>query len=742
MLAMALILAYRFAHGHAPGLDFLAPIALAGLGVVASIAVLAKAGGTPKSSASGQTPTSLGQGFDGPLELIRNPPPEPADSSVPELLEKLRLLESRNIELERAWRRAEARIEIKTRFLAQMSHEMRTPMNGIIGFAELLAQTPLAEHQLEKLRLIERSAKRLLVFTNEILDLAKVEAEKFSLKPEFFPLRTYLEDTVALIGPKAKVPIVLCVDPHIPDLFFGDPIRLQQVLANLLGNAVKFTRSGKIAVRVRSLPRMASRLLFSVSDTGPGIADEHLGELFSPFSQLGEYAENGEQGAGLGLNIAMTIVERMGGKIGIASKPGKGSTFWFTHPLAAEMPSEPRIKTLKLALIDEDPLSRKALRYQLESLGARVACFASLDEFSRGYRTVSHGATVLVNAQCSMMPARALAECVEQAKALGARPILLLPHSSRRTREYYRAKGTACLWHPIRNEMLSDILSSDPAMSMPLPSKTPLAAGSVLLRGKLFLVVDDNEINRRLLESRLSAMGARVEEAGNGMSALACLRARPFDMVFLDLRMPEMNGLDILRELLLGEISPNHNTPFIAVTAHLEDEQRVSIAQAGFADFLIKPVPEEALSRVLVKYLKIEPLGRSSLPAPEPFVGYAAVFLEKCGGNRFLAQTLARKLVRELPEHSQEIRKALLDGDLAKAREFTHRINGSAAFCGLRVIRNGAAALEQALLQSPPPASLDRQVRRLDQEIARFLDERDKLFSALGSTENALTMLG
>jgi two-component system sensor histidine kinase BarA len=724
MAALAAALGYLCARCLASGAGTAGLIALSGFAVAA--AATGFLGGrlsVPRSGCSGTSSRDAAA-------------TERADAET--LAEKLRALEARNAELERVWRQAEARMEVKARFLAQMSHEMRTPMNGILGFAELLGKTPLAEYQLEKLRLIERSAKWLLDMINEILDLAKIEAEKFGMKPELFPLRRCVEDTAALLAPGAKVPIVLCVEPDVPAALFGDPVRLQQVLTNLIGNAAKFTRAGRIAVRVRRLPGSKPGLLFSVSDTGRGIAAESLGELFSPFSQLGECAPNGERGTGLGLSIAMSIVERAGGRIGVVSKPGKGSTFWFTHPLAEDLPVQVSPSASKAVVVDPDPLSRKALRYQLESLGVRVRSFASLEEFA-GFHG-EEGESVFVGTLHHRTQEEGFAQMIEQVKAAGARPVLVLPHFSRRVLEYCQAQGAACLWQPVASDALSEILSARPAGPATAAVELPPEA----LKGKTLLVVDDHEINRRLLGTRLSKLGARVMQAGNGPKALAYLRARPFDLVFLDLRMPRMGGVDILRELFLGEISHNHHAPFIAVTAHFEEEQRVSIVQAGFADFLVKPVPEGALFRMLAKYLDIEPLADPAPAVPDAPTDYAAAFLERSGGNRALAQTLARKLAGELQTHSQGIGAALEAGDFAKARDFAHGINGSAAFCGLAGIRSGAAALEQALLQSAPPATLDRLALRLDGEIDRFLEEKERLFSALGAPEieSRLPMLG
>ena len=244
------------------------------------------------------------------------------------LQKTLTALEKRNGELETARGMADAQTELKSRFLAQMSHEIRTPMNGILGFAELLAKSPLDEGQVEKLGLISRSAKNLLTISNEILDLSKLEAGKICLDFKRFQLRPTLEDIVSLLCVQhRKTPVILWIHQNVPKTIENDPVRLQQVIANLLGNAIKFIQHGRIVIRVRTLLRKGrERLFFSVSDSGCGISPKDIAKLFSPFQQLGQLAVSAENGAGLGLSIAKNIVQSMGGEIHIASRLGKGTS--------------------------------------------------------------------------------------------------------------------------------------------------------------------------------------------------------------------------------------------------------------------------------------------------------------------------------------------------------------------------------------------------------------------------------
>lgn len=635
----------------------------------------------------------------------------------------LHALQARNAALEHAYQQAEARIGIKTQFLAQISHELRTPMGGIIGFVELLAKSPLAEDQREKLRLIERSAKRLMTTINDVLELAKIEATQPTPKAETFSLRPCLEDTVGLLTPQAQVPIVLWVAAEVAPMLTGDPIRLQQVLTNLLGNAIKFTRAGRIVLRVR---HFSGKLLFSVSDTGPGIPHEHLDSLFAPFVQLAAAAPNGERGTGLGLDIARAIVDSLGGRIGVVSKPGKGSTFWFTLPVDDNPP--PTVKPLSesLALVASDPLSLASLGQQLTSLGLEVHGFASLADFLARYHPRHHGTKVIFNLSGQEQPLDLPARCIEHSKTLGAYPMVILPHSNQRIREYAREPDLTYLWHPVRSELFVKLLNTA------MPTLPAPALGEHAL-----LIIDDSEINRALLKAQLTQWGAQVVEAATGAEALAHLRTQTFDLVFLDLQLPDIYGADVLRQLLLGTLSPNHDTPFIAMSAHIESEQDIALVQAGFREFLLKPLLEAQLLQLVTRYLPTpQPIAAPITPT-EPLETYIATLLARSAGSHAMASTLARKLVQEVQALAREIGSELLIGDYAAARRAVHKLNGSAAFCGLEGIREAAAVLEQGLLDALPQDRISHKARQLDREIEKFLALRDPLLAALSRTRPA-----
>ena len=428
-----------------------------------------------------------------------------------QLQNTLKSLEKRNAELDAARRNAERQTALKSQFLAQMSHEIRTPMNGIIGFAELLGQTPLSDEQNERLRLIERSAKNLLAIINEILDLATLEAGKISLNIHMFMLRPYLEDAIALQMQRSPhLPIILWIAPDVPASILGDPIRVQQVVNNLLSNALKFTRRGRVVIRVRLQKQLgAPRLLISVSDSGRGISPRDQANLFVPFQQLSDYAIDRERGAGLGLTIANNIVEKMGGHLQVASRPGRGTTFWFDLPIT-QTNGEERLPpaSLKVALVDPDRLSRQALQFQLEASCSLVTCFSDWDDFLTSYQPETHGTMVFLKAAAHQGETQtSLTRWLDQANQLGARPVIILPVAESRLLEFYRQYGATCLVSPVPSERLRKLLIH-PIESL-AKRATDQRLSSPDLLGRNILIADDNEINRILLGAQLTAMGAQ-----------------------------------------------------------------------------------------------------------------------------------------------------------------------------------------------------------------------------------------
>jgi two-component system sensor histidine kinase BarA len=643
-------------------------------------------------------------------------------------------LERQNRELESARKQAELQTEIKSQFLAHMSHEIRTPMNGIIGFTELIAQTPLSEEQREKLKLIERSAHNLLTIINEVLDLSKAEAGQVTLNEREFGLRNYLEDTVALAAAASPhVPIVLWVDPAAPGCLTADPVRLQQVVANLLTNAVKSTEQGRVVIRVRTIGAGA-KLLISVSDSGRGIAEQDLENLFFPFLQLSRYAINHERGTGLGLTIARNIVTRMGGRIGVGSREGRGTTFWFTVPFkkCCEARSPQAVDAAPVALVDFDRVSAQATRFQLEALGYSVRIIASAEQWLC-MPWAPTTAVVLQTAGLEDKSGYPLNEWIDQVCSRDVFPVLLLENANERRQSGYRERGAICLPQPVGSEKLRAALRSTHENIVTARGAVDTGAESLPSPfGDLHvLVADDNEINRILLRAQLIKLGAEVDDARDGGEALEMLEIQPYDLVFIDLQMPVMDGLEVIEEVAKRQ-GPNSFTPMLAITAHAQPGQRQLLLNRGFVDCLIKPITVGQLTAAVTAVLES--------PDPESFPEYAAyrkhavTLLERAYGDRAIAITVAKKLFAELPIQLEAIRSLLDGGSFSEAAHESHKVHGSASFCGLEELRRAAKALESKLLDPDAEPGYWPLFDRFTDEIERLLFDSTAILAELSNT--------
>ncbi|EAR8296129.1 two-component sensor histidine kinase BarA [Salmonella enterica] len=651
------------------------------------------------------------------------------DQATSDLRETLEQMEIQNVELDLAKKRAQEAARIKSEFLANMSHELRTPLNGVIGFTRLTLKTELNPTQRDHLNTIERSANNLLAIINDVLDFSKLEAGKLILESIPFPLRNTLDEVVTLLAHSSHdkgLELTLNIKNDVPDNVIGDPLRLQQVITNLVGNAIKFTESGNIDILVekRALSNTKVQIEVQIRDTGIGIPERDQSRLFQAFRQADASISRRHGGTGLGLVITQKLVNEMGRDISFHSQPNRGSTFWFHIHLdlnpnvIIDGPSTACLAGKRLAYIEPNATAAQCTLDLLSDTPVEVVYSPTFSALPLAHYDIMILSVPVTFREPLTMQHERLAKAASMTDFL----LLALPcHAQINAEKLKQGGAAACLLKPLTSTRLLPALTEYCQLNHhpePLLMDTSKITMTVM-------AVDDNPANLKLIGALLEDKVQHVELCDSGHQAVDRAKQMQFDLILMDIQMPDMDGIRACE--LIHQLPHQQQTPVIAVTAHAMAGQKEKLLSAGMNDYLAKPIEEEKLHNLLLRYKPgANVAARLMAPEPAEFIFNPNATLDwqlalrQAAGKPDLARDMLQMLIDFLPEVRNKIEEQLVGENPNGLVDLVHKLHGSCGYSGVPRMKNLCQLIEQQLRSGVHE-------EELEPEFLELLDEMDNV---------------